>query len=241
MGNEQSSSETNIPSSHSFLLNKRSDTKTKGKIIVVKQRTNTEDLSCSKNDDIMKRFLDIPKFYPILKSSLNHPGLRDPPETVFKVSPRPILKFAYRLQEHLSRCANIVVAEQESLGNSMKNMDHDIALLLVHFGDRKRSMDHFQNYLEKINDLQAHISNLQFLFQDLMPMAETLNDILPEQKRLPLLDIDYFKNGAEYSVQIKHSEIIRKIESGTYSIDNNQDDLHIKPVDEVAVVDKNNA
>ncbi|OZC07287.1 hypothetical protein X798_05707 [Onchocerca flexuosa] len=235
MGNEQSSSETNIPSSHSFLLNKRSDTKTKGKIIVVKQRTNTEDLSCSKNDDIMKRFLDIPKFYPILKSSLNHPGLRDPPETVFKVSPRPILKFAYRLQEHLSRCANIVVAEQESLGNSMKNMDHDIALLLVHFGDRKRSMDHFQNYLEKINDLQAHISNLQFLFQDLMPVAETLNDILPEQKRLPLLDIDYFKNGAEYSVQIKHSEIIRKIESGTYSIDNNQDDLHIKPVDEVAM------
>ncbi|VDK82995.1 unnamed protein product [Onchocerca ochengi] len=221
MGNEQSSSDTNIPSSHSFLLNKRSDAKTKSKIIVVKQKTNTVDSLCSKNDDIIKRFMDIPKFYPILKSSLNHPGLRDPPEAVFKVSPLPMLKFAYRLQEHLSRCASIV-------------MDHDIALLLVHFGDRKRSMDHFQNYSEKIIDLQAHISNLQLLFQDLIPMAQTLNDILPEQKRLPLLDIDYRKNITKYSLEVKRNEIIREIESGTGSIDNNQDDLHIRPIDEVA-------
>lgn len=67
-------------------------------------------------------FQEIPKFYPILKSSLNQPGLRDPPEAIFKINARPVLKFAYRLQEHLSRCASIVAVEQESLANSMKDV-----------------------------------------------------------------------------------------------------------------------
>ncbi|VBB27192.1 unnamed protein product [Acanthocheilonema viteae] len=240
--------------------------KTKGKVIVVKQRTNAAGPSCTRDDEVIKRFLQIPKFYPILKSSLNQPGLRDPPETILKINALPILKFAYRLQEHLSRCANTVVMEQESLGNSMKDMDRDIALLLLQFNDRKRSMDRFQNYLEKISDLQAHVSNLRqsyslddllnamslevlrsarsvhvaFLFQDLMSAVETLNEILPEQKRLPALDIDYLVNGTRSSLDGKHNKIIREIESNTCSVDSNQDDLHIKPVDEVAVVDKNN-
>ncbi|VIO94696.1 conserved hypothetical protein [Brugia malayi] len=242
MGNGQSSNDTNIPSSHSFLSNKKLDTKTKSKIIVVKQRTNITGPSCSKNDEMIKRFLEIPKFYPILKSSLNQPDLRDSPEATPKVNARPVLKFACRLQEHFSRCANTVVVEQELLGNSMKHVDRNITLLLVQFAEQKKSMDRFQNYLEKMNDLQAHISNLRFLFQDLMPVINTLNEILPEHKRLPLLDIDCLVNATEVSSEErKHAEIIREIQGGTYLMDNNQDDVHIKPVDEVTVVDKNNA
>ncbi|CAG9531808.1 unnamed protein product [Cercopithifilaria johnstoni] len=230
MGNGLSSNGSNTSPSHSFLSNKRSNAKTKGKVIVVKQRTNSMGPSCSRNDDIMKRFLEIPKFYPILKSSLNQPGLRDQPETIFKINARPLLKFAYRLQEHLSRCANAVVMRQESLGNSMKDVDRDIALLLVQFNDRKRSMDRFQNYLEKISDLQMHISNFRFLFQDLMSAVETLNEILPEQRRLPLLDIDRLVNVPKSALNGKY---IPETESNTYSADNNQDDLHIKPVEEM--------
>ncbi|VDN93322.1 unnamed protein product [Brugia pahangi] len=190
--------------------------------------------SCSKNDEMIKRFLEIPKFYPILKSSLNQPDLRDSPEATPKVNARPVLKFACRLQEHFSRCANTVVVEQESLGNSMKHVDRNITLLLVQFAEQKRSMDRFQNYLEKMNDLQAHISNLRFLFQDLMPVINTLNEILPEHKRLPLLDIDCLVNATEgSSEQRKHAGIIREIQGGTYLMDNNQDDVHIKPVDEM--------
>uniref|UniRef100_A0A0R3S263 BLOC-1-related complex subunit 5 n=1 Tax=Elaeophora elaphi TaxID=1147741 RepID=A0A0R3S263_9BILA len=235
MGNGQSSNDTNIPSSHSFLSNKRSSAKTKGKVIVVKQRTNAAGPSCSKNDDMIKRFLEIPKFCPILKSSLNQPGLHDLPEAIFKINPRPVLKFAYRLQEHLSRCANIVIAEQESLGNLIKDIDRSIGLLLVQLSDRKKSLDCFQNYIEKIDDLQAHISNLRFLFQDLMPAVETLNEILPEQKRLPLLNIDCLINVSNNSLDREQNEIIRKFESNTCSVDSNQDDLHIKPVDEVTM------
>uniref|UniRef100_A0A1I7VS31 BLOC-1-related complex subunit 5 n=1 Tax=Loa loa TaxID=7209 RepID=A0A1I7VS31_LOALO len=240
MGNGQSSKDANISSSHSFLSKKGSGAKTESKIVVVKQKTNAVGPSCSKNDDTIKRFLEIPKFYPILKSSLNQPSLRDSPETIFKVNARPVLKFAYRLQEHLSKCANVVAVEQESLGNSIKNIDRDIAVLLVQFGDRKRLMDRFQNYLEQMNGLRAHISNLRFLFQDLIPVTKTLNEILPEQKRLPLLDIDCLVNAKECSSEEKHNEIIRETESDTYSVDNNQDVLHIKPIDEVAVIDKNN-
>ncbi|EJW87290.1 hypothetical protein WUBG_01800 [Wuchereria bancrofti] len=233
MGNGQSSNDTNISSSHSFLSNKKSGAKTKSKVIVVKQRTKITGPSCSKNDEVIKRFLEIPKFYPILKSSLNQPDLRDSPEAKPKVNARPVLKFACRLQEHFSRCANTVVVEQESLGNSMKHVDRSIALLLVQFGERKRSMDRFQNYLEKISDLQAHISNLRFLIQDLMSAANTLNEILPDHKRLPLLDIDCLVNATEdSSEERKHAEIIREIQGG-YSMDNNRDDVHIKPIDEM--------
>ncbi|VDK81811.1 unnamed protein product [Litomosoides sigmodontis] len=213
MGNGQSSNYTNVPSSHSFLSNKRSSTKTKGNVIVVKQRINTTGPSCSKSDDTIKRFLEIPKFYPILKRSLNQTSLRGQEESIFKISDRPVLKFAYRLQEHLSQCTNIVVMEQESLGNSMRNVDRDIALILVQFNDRKRSIDRFQNCLEKIGDLQAHISNLRLLFQGLISAVETLNEVLPEQKRLPVLDIDRLVNATTSSLDSKHNGIIRETET----------------------------
>lgn len=74
-----------------------------------------------------------------------------------------------------------------------------------------------------------------------MPAVETLNEILPEQKRLPLLDIDYLLNITGNSLlDRKHNEIIQEIESNTCPVESNQDDLHIKPVDEVIVVDKDN-
>lgn len=73
-----------------------------------------------------------------------------------------------------------------------------------------------------------------------MPTIETLNEFLPEQKRLPLLNIDCLVNSTKYSSEENHNEITRETESNIYSMDNNQDDLRIKPVDEVAVVDRNN-
>uniref|UniRef100_A0A915PFA4 BLOC-1-related complex subunit 5 n=1 Tax=Setaria digitata TaxID=48799 RepID=A0A915PFA4_9BILA len=237
MGNGQSGSDINIPLSNSFLSTKKSVPKTKGKVIVVKERTL--DQSCSKNDDIIKRFMGIPKFYPILKSALNQPGLRDLSETIFKINARTLLRFSYRLQEHLSQCASTVAVEQELLGDAMKDVDHNISLLLMHFDDRKKSMDRFQNYLEKINDLQAHITNLRFLFEDLIPITENLNEILPEQRRLSVLNIGRFISAIKDASERRRSETVQALESGTYAVENNEANLHIKPVDEVAVVDKN--
>lgn len=71
---------------------------------------------------LSRSFQEIPKFYPILKSALNQPGLRDPPETTCRISARPISKFSYRFQEHLFRCANHVSTEQASLENTIKDV-----------------------------------------------------------------------------------------------------------------------
>ncbi|VDN33622.1 unnamed protein product, partial [Gongylonema pulchrum] len=194
MGNGQSGSGTNgeIPTSASFLSNKTSNPKAKGgKVIVVRQGTNAAGPS---SDELIKRFSEIPKFYPILKGALNQPGLRDPPEAVCKISARPILKLCYRLQQHLSHCAHCVSEEQESLTNAVKDVtlvDRSVAGLVVKFSGRKKSFDRFHRNLERIGDLQAHISSLRFFFQDLIPMVETLNEILPEKGQLSALNISH--------------------------------------------------
>lgn len=69
----------------------------------------------------------------------------------------------------------------------------------------------------------------------------TLNEYLPKQKRLPLMDIDCLVNALGCSSDEKNSEIDKEIERDTCSKDNNQDALHISPVDEVVVIDKNDA
>lgn len=60
MGNGQSVSSdgdgSNIPTSVSFLSNKKSNAKTKGRVVVVRQGTSTGGPTSSKNDDLIKRF-----------------------------------------------------------------------------------------------------------------------------------------------------------------------------------------
>lgn len=241
MGNGQSDSSSsgiNSRSSASFLSNKKTNSMAKGKVIVVKQGTNTGLPSSSRNDDLMRRFSEIPKFYPILKGAVNQSGLRDPLETTFKISARPFLKLSHRLQEHLSHCANVALAEQGSLANAIKDVDHTIAMLLLQYAEQKKSLDRFQNNVIKIGDLQAHISNLRFLFQDIIPMAETLNEILPEQRRLPLLNISHLMGEANGGSDERHFKSVQETPRETCSGGSNFSDFHIEPIAELAVIDE---
>ncbi|VDN06926.1 unnamed protein product [Thelazia callipaeda] len=209
MGNGQSSKSASS-TSNSFLAGKKSSSTSKGKVIIVRQGTNTEKQLNASNDDVLKRFSEIPKFYPILKSVLNPPGVRDPSEAVFRISTRPVLMFAYRLQEHLSQCANVVVVQQELLGNLIKSVS---ALLII-------------CKIMPVNFLHLCHLCFQFLFQDLMPIVQTMNEILPQQNRLPVLNIDPLPSKTNGVANVENKEEVSRDQRN--SVGNIEIELHNK-------------
>ncbi|VDN59114.1 unnamed protein product [Dracunculus medinensis] len=162
MGNEQSStSNSSISTSLSFFGSKKSGSvKRCDRIVVVKPAA--EAIPKSNEDEILKRFLEIPKFYPIFRSSLNQSGLHDWPDVTSKISSKPILKLSYRLQRHLFECADVICSEQDGITKIITNR--------------------LYNRLADLDDFRCSL-------RDAVSFAMTLNEILSGEDRLPLLNL----------------------------------------------------
>lgn len=69
-------------------------------------------------------------------------------------------------------------------------------------------------------------------------MAETLNEILPQKRRLSLLNIDHLVKETEVS---QHRDTVSLPPGSEFClVDSSEGDMHFKPVDELAVVDESN-
>ncbi|KHN87303.1 Loss of heterozygosity 12 chromosomal region 1 -like protein [Toxocara canis] len=243
MGNEQSAANgSGVSTSLSFLAGrKETSLKRTGHVVVV--RPGTDPLPNPAEDEFLKRFAEIPKFYPILRSALNQPGLRDPPDITMKLSPRPILKFAYRLQDHLAQCALTVASEQDALTAVIKNVDYALSSIIIKLTERKKRFDRLAGELQRARELQAQIINVRFLLQDVVPCVETLNEILPVDERLPPLNLGrvlertpVISSGESSPEQNALSRAI--CISGAVATSSVTATLHIEPIEELTVIDK---
>ncbi|VDK49904.1 unnamed protein product [Anisakis simplex] len=249
MGNEQSvsassSNGSGVSTSLSFLAGKRDSSltnKRSGPVVVVK--SGIDSLPTPADDQILKRFVEIPKFFPILRSALNQAGLRDPPDVTLKLSPRPILKFAYRLQDHLSQCAVTVVSEQDALTSVIRNVDYALSSIISKLNERKKRFDRLSGELASAREIQAQMMNVRFLLEDVVPCVETLNEILPLEQRLPPLNLDRV---LERTPAISSTEsspdpgaVSRAVRfAGALATTAITSNLHIEPVEEFTVIDK---
>lgn len=246
MGNDQSSaSGSGVSNSLSFLSGKKGSAYTNkkaGGVVVVKP--GTEPLPNPNDDEILKRFKEIPKFYPILKGALNQPGLRNPPDITTKISHKPLLRFAVRIQDHIGQCARIVSSEQNALATKIKDNDYIITTLVGKLSERKKRLEHLSSELEKVRELRTEVADVMCLLQDLVPFAETLNELLPEEERLPLLNLGSvlerspFSSSTDSTPSPEQNSLTkgRRLTSsaGTGAVSN----LHIEPVEELTVIDK---
>lgn len=166
------------------------------KIIVVRAGTIDTTADPSQDPDL-KKLQEIPQFYPILRNSLNIPGLKDPPDLFTKFSSRPLLGLCQRLQEHYVITSEIVAAEQGSLGTRVREIDYAVATLSNFLTERQKTFAKFATEIQKIREINTQMKKISATFQETLPSIQTLNELLPEKERLPILDLSKFASSKE--------------------------------------------
>ncbi|KAK6060208.1 hypothetical protein COOONC_02140 [Cooperia oncophora] len=243
MGNEQSGSggspQPSSNSAFSFLSGRGSSKKSKGIVVVSGGNTKVET---QEDDEVFKRFKEIPRFLPILRHAIGKKDLTQN-EIQHKMSSRPLFRMATRFQQHLKTCATAVVAEQNQINQAVKSVDASTAAIVNRITERKKATDTFIAHLQELEKLRDDVIHIQLLFEHLVPMIETVNEILVPSERLPPLSLSRVLNRtpvstSESSQQSTPRHIPPASSSQMRSALSQDKVSHISPIEEVRVVDR---
>ncbi|KAE9416848.1 hypothetical protein Angca_006567, partial [Angiostrongylus cantonensis] len=212
--------------------------KSKGIVVINSGNAKVESLE---DDEVYKRFQDIPRFLPILRHSI---GKKDvsPSDNHHRMSSRPLYRMASRFQNHLKLCAKAVTSDQNQIVTAIKSVDASTTAVLNAFSEKKRAIDNFNMQLEKLNKLYDDMLHVQVMLEEIVPMAETLNELLIPSERLPPLSFSKVLERTPVSTSGSSSQqsTPRHVPGGSTSLprpSTRDKRPHIEPIEEVKVVD----
>jgi len=88
-------------------------------IVVVKPGKDPESQD---KDAHLQKLQNIPMFLPIMRGTLNLPGMRDP-EVLEKLDPQDFLAFCKRLQSYMGQCADHVATNQNQITSRVREVN----------------------------------------------------------------------------------------------------------------------
>lgn len=87
-------------------------------IVVVKPGKEPEN---HEKDPQLQKLQSIPMFLPIMRGTLNLPGMRDP-EVLEKLDPQDFLALCKRLQAYMALCAENVASSQNQISSRIREV-----------------------------------------------------------------------------------------------------------------------
>ena len=174
MGQEQSNGQNR---------SKASDASPVGDIVVVKSGKNaTKDQQIVKDCDIVK-LKNITTFSPLMKSSLSGNSVTDF-EMINRLDSRPAHALCARYEKHLKLCADAVVFDQDAISHRVKELDSHSMSVLRKVSDRHKKLQSQMHFISTIQDVKRNIDRVEMTLQDIIPLMERLNEMLPEEDRM---------------------------------------------------------
>uniref|UniRef100_A0A915IE12 BLOC-1-related complex subunit 5 n=1 Tax=Romanomermis culicivorax TaxID=13658 RepID=A0A915IE12_ROMCU len=168
-----------------------------GQVVIV--NTGLDEKNCMQDDEDFKRLQNIPIFYPILRNSLNIPGVKDEVDINTKFDHRAIYAFFSKFQEQLSQSTEFICSEQLNIVSKIRETDHTVSTLLNCLVERQKLTARLLADLNKTREINNQLIKITACLQEIVPMAQALNELLPETERLPPLDL---------SVTIRNQSIV---------------------------------
>ncbi|UJR09367.1 hypothetical protein I4U23_013611 [Adineta vaga] len=136
------------------------------------------------DDNDINKLATIPKFFPILRSSINQ---QNDPTQIPHLENRSLLQLSMRLQNHFRLCAEVIQTEQTQLISRMKEVDTRSNAVQQRLIDKQKR---FTGYCEQSKKLRDVATSLKHLDQSLTNLAErmrVINLCLPPDEQLPTL------------------------------------------------------
>lgn len=163
--------------------NRSADASPAGEIVVVKSgKYKTKDQQINKDPDLLK-LEKIPKFHPLMKSSLNIQSMTDF-DSMNKIDVRPAQQICARYQTHLKLCAEAVTFDQDAITQRIKELDIHSASVLRHVSQRYKKLQCEMNVIETVNEIKKNINRVEMTLQQIMPLMDELNKKLSEDHRM---------------------------------------------------------
>ncbi|KHJ89936.1 hypothetical protein OESDEN_10227 [Oesophagostomum dentatum] len=203
MGNEQSASTSPQAGSTFSFLSGRGPSLKKSKGIVVVSGGNSK-VESLEDDEIYKRFQEIPRFLPIYRHAI---GKKD-------LSPHEY----------------------------QQKVEGSAAVITTAMVERKKASDIFVAELQTLEKLRDDVFNIQLMLEELVPMAETLNELLVPEDRLPPLALGRILERTPVSTSASSSQSTPKnvtpSNSSMLRPSPREERSHIPPIEEIRVVDR---
>ncbi|CAF2078130.1 unnamed protein product [Rotaria magnacalcarata] len=123
------------------------------------------------DDSDLNKLAAIPKFLPILRSSIN---LQNDPMQIPHLENGPLLQLSIRLQTHFRLCAEVVQNEQTQILSRMKEVDTRSNAVQQRLNDKQKR---FHAYCEQSKKLRDVATSLRCLDQSLTELADRMRAI----------------------------------------------------------------
>lgn len=147
-------------------------------IIVVKPASKEPD----RDPDIV-RIQNIPMFLPVMRGTLSGSSSRDP-EILERLQPIHFHNICNRMLTHYNICASKVAAEQQLIGNKIKEVDHRIAKLFAAYVEKQKAYAVYAEQFSKIRSISQHLTRCNNLLNQNIESLEALNNMLDVEDRL---------------------------------------------------------
>ncbi|KAK6637327.1 hypothetical protein RUM44_007742 [Polyplax serrata] len=149
-------------------------------IVVVKAAKEPETQD---KDPYLLKLQSIPMFLPIMRGTVNLPGMRDP-EILERLDPQDMFGLCKRLQSYMAQCADHVAKNQNQITNRIRDVDFELCHLVTSLGEKQKKLSKQAEKISKVTEISLMLNKCHMQLNQTLEVLEDLNNDLPVELRL---------------------------------------------------------
>ncbi|XP_033627443.1 BLOC-1-related complex subunit 5-like [Asterias rubens] len=149
-------------------------------VVVAEGTTPSEDARLASE---LQKMRDIPTFMPLIRGAPSLTSMEEA-NAMDKLDHRQLLLLCLRYQQHLKQCSEAVSFDQNVITNRIKEVDTEANVMTNLLFERQRRYAKLAEQIQKINEMSFTLQKVTKNVNQLIPLMDRLNNVLPDEERL---------------------------------------------------------